>query len=305
MRTPRRSLLVTSLAVTCLLLTASLANAGHYYESTTSMGDQGKRGRNSQIVKAWVDGDSARVEFASGDKKGLFADGNYLVTTDGGETVYLINPKDETYGAFSMDEMMAALGSAMNMLENMGGMVKMEFTDVSSEKLSEGPGPSIHGHPTTYSRFRSQYTIKIAMMGMKQSNKTEMLQEVWSTTDLQAPGFGVWLRPDRGMNTGNEGLDGMMNQEFSKIQGFPLKMVMESKTTNKKGKTQTSTTTTEVTTLREESMSSDKFEWPSHYTETEVIPDIEAMQAGNQQDGKKDKNKKKKGMGGLFKPDGG
>jgi hypothetical protein len=289
MKTRRKLIALSTLALLVTLMVPGLATAGHYYESTSTMGGQGKRGSDQQVVKAWVEGDSARVEFHSGDKKGMFADGNYLVTTDGGENVYMVMPKDETYGSFSLDEMMATLGSAMNMLENMGGMVKMEFTDVSSEKLSEEPGPSIHGHSTTHSRFKSGYTMNMAMMGMKQSNKVEMIQDIWSTTALDAPGFGLWLRPDRGMKTGNEGLDGLMNQEFSKIQGFPLKMVMESKTTNKKGKTQTSTTTSEVTVLREESIAGDKFEWPSHYTETEIIPDIEAMQAGNQKRGKKKK----------------
>jgi len=303
MKTQKKTLSVTSLVMSCLLFAASMASAGHYYESATTNREQAKQGGREETVKAWVDGDSARVEFVSGAKEGWTATGNYLVTTDGGENVYLVNPKEETYGRFNMEEMMATLGAAMNMMEQMGGMVKMEFTDVSGEKLSEEPGGSILGHSTTHSRYQTNYTMSMKMMGFKQQNKVETIQDIWATSDLEARGFGVWLRPDRGMKTGNEGLDGLMNQEFKKLDGFPLKMVMESTTTNKKGKTQKSTSTVEVTVLREESIADGTFEWPSHFTETEIIPNLEGMQAGDQQtdDGKK---KKKKGLSGLFnKPD--
>ena len=44
----------------------------------------------------------------------------------------------------------------------------------------------------------------------------------------------------------------------------------------------------EVTTLREESISDSQFTWPDHYTETEVIPDIEqTVKKSDLQDGEK------------------
>ncbi len=294
---------LTLVLASALFLFASLATAGHYYESVTSDQMQGKKKGNQSKVNAWVDGDKARVEFSSGEKEGWFSEGNYLVTTDGGENVFLVNPKEETYGRFDMEEMMATLGAAMNMMEQMGGMVKMEFTDVSSEKLLEEPGESLLGQSTTHYRFKTQYTMNMNMMGMKRQNKTVMLQDIWATDALEARGFGVWLRPDRGMKTGNEGLDELMNQELGKLEGFPLKMANEMTTTSKKGKSQTNHSLTEVTVLREESISGDRFEWPSHYTETEIIPDIESMQAADQDGDQKDKKKKKKGLSGLFKPD--
>lgn len=291
---------------TCLLIVPSLASAGYYYESVTEGRAAGQRKGTYQKVKSWVEGDNARVEFASGEKKGWFADGNFLVTTDGGDNVYLINPAEETYAPFNLEEMMATMGETMNMMEQAGGMVKMEFTDATSEKLLEEPGESILGHSTTHHRIKSGYTTSISVMGMKQKSRYETVTDIWSTDDLDARGFAVWLKPDRQMKTGNEGLDEMLEQKFGQLDGFPLKMVMEMTTFNKKGKPQGSTTsTTEVTLLREESVANDKFEWPDHYTETEILPDVEAMQGG-QQAGKEDKKKKKKGgLSSVFggKPD--
>ena len=69
-------LFATSVFSVCLVLTASVAGAGYYYESVTDGRSPGQKKGTYQKVKAWVEGDNARIEFASGDKKGLFADGN-------------------------------------------------------------------------------------------------------------------------------------------------------------------------------------------------------------------------------------
>ena len=287
MRMTTTKALATSLTMTCLLLSASVASAGHYYESVTENNMAGKRKSHVQEVKAWVEGDSARVEFLSGEKKGYFADGNFLVTTDAGDNVYLVNPKDETYGRFNLDEMMASVGQMMNMLEEMGDMVKIEITDTTSEKILEEPGETILGHTTTHYRYNSGYTMNMSMMGMKRQNRNDTVMDIWSTDAFDAPGFGVWLRPDRQMKTGNEDLDEMMAQQFGQIQGFPLKMVMEMTSSNKKGKGQTSKTTMEVTVLREESVSDSQFTWPDHYTEIEILPDIEEEMENAKKRGKK------------------
>ena len=283
-------LFATTVISICLAFGASLAHAGHYYETVTETNAAGKRNSDIQKVKGWVEGDKGRVEFASGEKKGWFSDGNFLVTTDGGDTVYLVDPKEETYAPFSLGEMMATMGQAMNMMEEMGDMVKMEITDATSEKLLEEPGESMLGHSTTHYRYQSGYTMSMSIMGMKRQNRNDMLMDIWSTDDLDAGGFRVWLKPDQQLRTGNEGLDKMLGQKFGQIQGFPLKMVMETKMTNQKGKGQTSTTTMEVTVLREESVADSQFTWPDHYTETEILPDVEAVMKDAGKGGKKKKN---------------
>ena len=291
---------ITSVFSICLVLVASLASAGYYYESVMDRTVAGQRNSSHTQTRGWVDGPKARIEFTSGEKKGFFADGNYLVTTDAGENVFLVNPEDETYAPFNLDDMMATLGAAMSMMEEMGGLVKMEVTDTSSEMVLEEPGENILGHSTMHYQYKSGYTMNLSVMGMKQENRNDSVTDIWSTSELEALGFGVWLRPDRQMKTGNEGLDSMLGQQFNQIQGLPLRMVMETTTTNKKGREQNSTTTIEVTALRDEVVSDDMFTWPDHYTETEVLPtDIDQGIQQQLEDAKKkkkeeDKKKKKK-----------
>ena len=291
MKMHRNPMLLTILIVAVALLTSVMADAsGYYYEfvgGEQAQQQKKKKAQGSEMhVKGWVDGDKTRVEFYSGEKNGFLAEGNYLVTTDGGETVYLVNPKDKTYGEFDMEEMMAMMGQAMAMMEQMGGMFKMEFQNVRNEKVLEEPGGSMLGRSTTHYRFNSGYTMSIKMMGMKQQTTVDSVQDIWATSDFDARGFGVWLRPDRNMKTGNEEFDKLINTELGKLKGFPLKTVVVSTTTNKKGKSTQQTHTNEVTVLREESIPGSKFEWPSDYSEIEIIPDMEAMQANQEGGGK-------------------
>lgn len=106
----------------------------------------------------------------------------------------------------------------------------------------------------------------------------EMLQDVWCTDDYDARGFAVWLRPDRRLRTGHEGLDELMNNEWSKIEGFPLKSVVVSTSTSKKGKSTQHTSTTEVTRLEEETIEASVFGWPDTFDEIQIIPEMPEMQ---------------------------
>jgi len=226
MRNHRKLLSLSTLALIGALSFPALVTAGHYYEAVTTS-DTGQKKKQQEVmqVRAWVDDDAAKVEFVTGEKEGPFSAGSYLVTKDGGETVYLVDPKEETYGSFDMEAMMAAAGQAMNALSQTGGMVKMEFTDVSSEMLSEEAGGNVLGHDTTHYRWKSGYTMRMKMMGFKQETRVDMLQDVWSTDGLDARGFGVWMRPDRALKTGNEEFDKLISSQATTVRGFPLKMV--------------------------------------------------------------------------------
>src|SRR5690554_1362696 len=114
----------TVLIAVCLLTMASAIHAGQYYEAVTTNNLDGGRQGDTMTVHSWVDGDKSRVEFKSDDADGWMANGNYLITVDGGENTYLIDPKEKTFARFSFEEMMAGLGQAMKALESMGGMVK-------------------------------------------------------------------------------------------------------------------------------------------------------------------------------------
>lgn len=243
---------------------AASAFAGTYYEAKTTT--QGGKGADAQraTVKAWVDGDAAKIEFVQSGNP-LLQEGGYLVTRDGGETVYFVNPKDKTYAAFDMRGMMQFAGGAMK-------MVNMKISNPTVEKLEEKPGPPIVGLPTTYVKYRTTYTMSMSIMGFKSENKTDQVQEVWATPELAARAFGVWLRKEP-PSLGDEEFDKLMRMEMGKVKGVPLKMITTTTTTDtKKGRTETTTTTMEVTTLQVVPVPASTFEIPASYTETQLLP---------------------------------
>jgi hypothetical protein len=263
-------------------LQAALAE-GFYYEATTvDQLDNGKE-RSRIQVRGWVDGEGAKVEFQ--DAKGtMFKAGSYLLTKDGGRTLYLVDPKEEAYSLWDLQAMFATMGA---LLESTGPLLDLDFSNAASQKLGEEDGGLVLGYPTRKYQWESSYDMKMTILGMKRQYHMEMIQDFWSTDRLDAEGFKVWLRPDRS-KTGSKEFDELLAAEMTKVEGFPLKTVTKSKMTTGKGKTQNATSTTEVTTLREESVPATTFELPQGYEERPFLP---GMTPPTDESGQKKKKK--------------
>lgn len=297
MRHLRQRVLLSLFALALIALAPALpAAAGiHYQAATTTQPAQGKAQTIS--VEGWVDGEKARVEFTASDNP-VMEEGTYMVTQDGGKTLFFVNPKDKTYAEWNLDQMLQTLGSVM---QAMGPLLKFEISNVQVTKLGEEAGPTLVGLPTTHTRYRTTYAMKVKVLGMGRSNSIERLQELWTTQSLGEPGLGVWLR-NRPMTTGDPDLDAMIAAEMAKVQGFPLKSVEVSTTTDaKKGKQSVSRTETEVVTLdRNAAVPAASFEVPAGYQRTEMMPTGAGAGAGDAEGGEDEKggNPFKKIFGG-------
>jgi len=254
---------------------AALA-AAYYFESTTTTTGDGL-GRNGQVmnVRAWIDGPNAKVEFTEGDQMGFFTEGSYMLTTDGGQIIYLVNPAERTYSEMDIDQM---LSMATSIMEAAGGIVKMEFSNLSNERVAEGPGEEILGYPTTRYEYRTGYTMSMGVLGFKRSMRNENQQEIWCTDDFDADaeGFRVWLSPDR-LRTGNPELDELIESQYQGLDCLPLRMRTTSTTTGERGREQTTSSTMEVTVLREESsIGASAFELPAGFAAVPLLPELPA-----------------------------
>lgn len=261
----RRSL-TSILTLFAALLAAVPAAAGiHYRAETTTTPERGK----AQVmrVEAWVDGAEAKVVFRESDQP-MLSEGGYLLTRDGGKTLFLVDPEEETYMEWDIAGMLGMVGGVM---ESMQGMMNLELSDVGVEKLAEEPGGELLGYPVTHSRYRTTYTTSIKIMGMGRQSTTETVQDLWTTDAFGDPALGVWLRAEPPA-TGMEDLDELIAAEMEKVEGFPLKTVSVSTTTGQKGKETTSRSETVVTELSETSVPEGTFEIPAGYTRTEMMP---------------------------------
>ncbi len=261
---------IAALALFAALVAAPAAHAGlHYKADTTTTPENGKA--QATKVEAWVDGPRAKVEFVESDQPMLEAN-DYLLTQDGGKTLYLVNPGEKTYAKWDLEGMLAMFGSVM---EGMKGLVNLDFSDPQVEKLAQEDGGSLLGYPTTHYQYRTSYTIKIKVLGMHRENSVETVQDLWTTDSFGDAGLGVWLRNEPPA-TGNEQIDKLISSQMSQIQGFPLKTRAVSKTTGQKGKRETTTTQeTVVTQLETTGVPDTTFEIPKGYTETQMMPEGE------------------------------
>jgi hypothetical protein len=243
---------------------AAPAVAGIHFQSTNRT--EAQQGKSNVTAEGWVEGDSAKIVFTRSDNP-MLVEGGYLLTTDGGKTVVLVNPEEKTYTDFDPAQLLAAAGA---MMKAMGPMVKMSFSNPKVEKLAEQPGEAMHGYPTTHYRFRTTYDSDIRVMGMGQKASNDTVTDTWTTTALSDGGFGAYLRRDP-PRTGIADLDALIDAEIGKgITGVPLKMVAVTTSTDQKGRATTSTTTMEVTSLREEAVPATTFQLPGGYEKVEL-----------------------------------
>ena len=254
----KRSLVIVGVAV----LAASQAFAGLYYEAkTTASGRKGAEMQNS-TVKAWVAGDKAKVVFAESENP-MAKSGMYMITTDGGKTVYMVNPKDKQYFAWDVNSLAGMAGGMMKMMN-------IKITDPKVVKVGEEAGDTIAGLPTVHYTYNISYAQSMKFMMMKKNSKITKVQEVWAAPKLVDAALGTYLRKEP-PSMGDEGFDNLVRAEMSAMKGFPLRMKTVQTDTDDKGKSETTTTVIEVTKLELEFATPDStFVIPPDYEEVQM-----------------------------------
>jgi hypothetical protein len=236
---PMRKLALVALAG---LLGALPAEAGVTF-TTTMHTEGGARGSdmNDMTIKVQVSGDKARGDIQA-SKSPFFADGGYELTRDGGQTILFVNPKDKTF--FDATKMLRGAAGTLNA---MGGLMKMDVSDVKVEKLLEEDGGTVAGVPTTHYRYKTHYVMSMKMAFINSVSNVDVVEDKWTTTAISEAGFG--LTQARSMKLGVEAFDKLIAAEMEKMKGFPVKSVSVT-TTESKGRTDTRTLTREVTDLK-------------------------------------------------------
>ena len=262
----------TAVALLVIAGLAAPARAGVHYTATTKV--VGAQGGRDTSVEGWVDADRAKVVI---DKSGnpLMPEGSYLLTADGGKTLYLVNPEEKTYGELDLGALMGTMGTMMNA---MGPLLKVNVSNHKVEKLAEEPGPSMFGHATTHYRFHTAYDVSVKVLMMNRASHVDTTTDAWTTADFSDLGMRAWLRSEP-PHTGNPDIDRLIAGAFEKdIHGVPLKLVTLSKNTDAKGATTESSVTMEVGSLEQQTVPDATFAMPKGYEKVDVVPTVPAQQ---------------------------
>lgn len=272
----RKTTILAILGLLAIAGNAWAAKGFHYVAETVTTGSNTKQS-DTMSVEGWVEGPNAKIVFQEvGEANPLLGEGKYILTNDGGETLYLVDPKENTHAKFDLNQVLGFAGAFME-----SGMFNMDVSNHSVEELESGDGPEFHGYDTEYYKYRTSYDLEMKIMGMKRADHYVMDNEIWSAEDLDATGFQAWMRPRK---TGFDAVDTLLEGELQKVKGFAFKSVINTRTEGaKKKRAMTTTSTTEVTEFEEMNVDNSMFELNPDSQEISLV-DLGAMQVQESED---------------------
>ena len=229
------------------------ASGYHYVADSVTTGTNIKQPEKIS-VEGWVEGPNAKIVIVeSGAATPFLGEGKYILTNDGGETLYLVDPKENTHSKFDLSEVLGVAGAIMD-----SDMINVDVENHSIELLDQHDGPSMHGYDTEYRKYRTSYDMTMKVMGMKRADNYVLESEIWSADALVATGFQAWMKPRK---TGFDAVDKLMEGELQKAKGFPFKNVTTTRTVGakKQGRTTETISTTEVTKFEKTNVANSTF----------------------------------------------
>jgi hypothetical protein len=261
---------------------ATVLQAGVTVTQVTKI--EGQRSGEDAIVRFMAEDEMARVEFVQGP--GMGGKDGYFVTRDGGNTFYIVNPKEKTYMKFDMAQMAQAGAGVM---QAMKGVAQMKISDPKVDKVLDEAGPSILGYPTRHYRLVTTYAMEMSFFGRKNVTKVVNEEDIWATTKFKFGGLKAWASKQQ-VRTGNEELDKLVDARKDMIQGLYLKHAVVNKSTDANKRETVTRHTTEVSEIKEGRLAQALFEMPAGYKEENINAKIdEAMSEAQAESAEADK----------------
>lgn len=249
-----------------LLLLVSLSCASASFAGVTydfKIVSEGAGGR-SMSGKAAVSGQNMRLDFAQGDGI-IFGNNSVVISTDGGDTLVIIDSEEKTYYEMDVQEIFSSLGALVNAS---AGLVRFNVRNQKVDVTNAGAGGSIEGYPTTRYVIDASYEMEVKVMGFKNQSSIKSRTESWVTPKLGdvSPTF----IQQRNFKTGIQDLDELIEAHAETLKGFALKNITTTTTTDKGGKQSTSTSTMTISNIKQAAVAESQFKIPAGYDEVDA-----------------------------------
>jgi len=225
-----------------------------------------------------VYGDRARIDMAG--SRGAEPSGDYLLVTDSGRTVTIVNPREREYSvtdAASFEHIVATVMQALDL-----AMIDAKLSDAHVSGSRLGPGDTIAGHPTERYRLRQEYSVRVGALGFKGDPEYHVVM----TDYWVAPGFRLMRNPVIEMLSTTQTALAQQDRDFVRrstatrdrlFSGTPLRIIVVAGTVDEVGasqpkanaSTKASTTTIEVSDVRSADVDRGLLEVPHGYRERE------------------------------------
>jgi hypothetical protein len=270
-RSRARRRVAAAVAVPALLLfpgrsalTPAAPGITYTFKSSTILTESNGKTKEigGMVGRGQVAGTDARFDIVSSKTSGqgeAFGKGAYFLFTEGGQTMTVVKPQEKQY--FEMD-----LAGMLRMVTAMGPIMKMEVSDVNIDAQPAGAGETIEGYATQKYRLVQNYTMKLSILGMKQTSKVVDTTIYWFAPQLKLVANPFTRVSGISSMFNSPDFDRKMKAAMAKLaQGAPLRMLSRSVSDDGKGKTQVNTTTVEITEVKRGDVPASAFEIPAGF----------------------------------------
>ncbi len=166
--------------------------------------------------RAVIDGVRSRVDFLTGTG---YPPGTYLISTNGLKSLTYVDPTKKAYLEVNAGSVAATLGSA-----------KITITNKKADVALMDDHPIIAGLPTDHYRLTISYHITLALADLELKQNVNFIQDRYVTNAFGD--VGQTFLAASSLKTGNPEMDELIELENKKVQGFALKQVISTTTTN-------------------------------------------------------------------------
>ncbi|MCU0285777.1 MAG: DUF4412 domain-containing protein [Acidobacteria bacterium] len=250
-----------SLLLIVSIFLTNIVFAGVEWTTTMTVKSTEKKGNNLIISVVSAEKGNLKQTFTTVDKKNtvFFTEGYWLYKANK-DLIYIVNEKEKTYMAMSLDDLLQMAGM-------FGQLVKFEILNqsVNTEVL---PKETVLGFSCNHLNIISDYTIKVKFLFIKKTMTIHEVKELWATPDMTGLNDINKMFQRKNFKTGIAELDAMIQKQIAaqKNLGFPVKSITKQTQLGKKGKVEVETTTTvEITEIKEKSFPDSFFEIPAGY----------------------------------------
>lgn len=210
---------------------------------------------------AEVEGKNFRFNVAQGDGM-VFADSSFIVSSNGGRTMSVVDPGSKTYFDISLDQI---TGGVSGLMSQTGAKIAVANPKVNVRDL--GPGEKLEGYPTQRKGIDISYDLNIDMMGQKMTMNMSTSTESWVTD--QIPMEAASFLQTGELHTGIDDIDKLVAAQAKALTGFPLKQVTTVHINQGAGMNMDLKTTTTVSGIQKKTVPQSEFVVPAGFTKTD------------------------------------
>jgi len=224
-------------------------------------------------------GDDAKIEIleagaSAGGQESFGGKGTYFVVKNGGQEMLLVDPAQKSYMKWDLANMFAGIGKVVNAV---GGLVKMQMSDIKIDAQDLGAGPTVQGYPTKHIRMVQNYTVSASMFGRTSKSRSETTTDYYFVPTLRianpfvsnSQAMAMMSQLDMFNNPDYKNQMAAANAKMPK-SGVPVRTVTTTVSTDEKGKQETSTSIMEMINFKAANIPASEFAIPSGYQLVEM-----------------------------------